>query len=214
MGKNILTPQPLIVDDCAVLCYNANNDSEVKMKVDIFNTDKKYDIIYADPPWQFLTWSNKGKGRSAEKHYVTMAKYDIQKLPISNISAENSVLFLWATAPCLIEALELIKAWGFTYKTVGFTWVKQCKKSDKLFTGMGYYTRANAEFCLLATKGKILERKSHSVSQIIVSHIEEHSKKPTEARDRLTKLFGNDLQKIELFARQYADGWDCWGNEV
>ena len=184
------------------------------MKVDIFNANKKYDIILCDPPWQFLTWSNKGKDRSAEKHYATMAKYDIQKLPVSNISAENSVLFLWATAPCLIEALELIKAWGFTYKTVGFTWVKQCKKSDKLFTGMGYYTRANAEFCLLATKGKILERKSHSISQIIVSHIEEHSKKPAEARDRITKLFGNDLQKIELFARQYADGWDCWGNEV
>lgn len=206
--------QPIIVDDCAVLCYNVNNDSEVKMKVDIFNADKKYDIILCDPPWQFLTWSNKGKDRSAEKHYATMAKYDIQKLPVSNISAKNSVLFLWATAPCLIEALELIKAWGFTYKTVGFTWVKQCKKSDKLFTGMGYYTRANAEFCLLATKGKILERKSHSISQIIVSHIEEHSKKPAEARDRITKLFGNDLQKIELFARQYADGWDCWGNEV
>lgn len=209
-----MTLQPIIVDDCAVLCYNVNNDSEVKMKVDIFNADKKYDIILCDPPWQFLTWSNKGKDRSAEKHYATMAKYDIQKLPVSNISAKNSVLFLWATAPCLIEALELIKAWGFTYKTVGFTWVKQCKKSDKLFTGMGYYTRANAEFCLLATKGKILERKSHSISQIIVSHIEEHSKKPAEARDRITKLFGNDLQKIELFARQYADGWDCWGNEV
>ena len=204
----------IIVDDCAVLCYNVNNDSEVKMKIDIFNTDKKYDIIYCDPPWQFLTWSNKGKDRSAEKHYATMAKYDIQKLPVSNISAKNSVLFLWATAPCLIEALELIKAWGFTYKTVGFTWIKQCKKSNKLFTGMGYYTRANAEFCLLATKGKILERKSHSVSQVIVSHIEEHSKKPAEVRDRITKLFGNDLKKIELFARQYADGWDCWGNEV
>lgn len=209
-----MTLQPLIVDDCAVLCYNVNKDSEVKMKIDIFNTDKKYDIIYSDPPWQFLTWSNKGKGRSAEKHYPTMQKAAIQDLPISKISSENSVLFLWATAPCLIEAIELIKAWGFTYKTVGFTWIKQCKKSNKLFTGMGYYTRANAEFCLLATKGKVLDRISHSVSQVIVSHIEEHSKKPAEVRDRITKLFGNDLKKIELFARQYADGWDCWGNEV
>ena len=209
-----MTLQPLIVDDCAVLCYNVNKDSEVKMKIDIFNTNKKYDIILCDPPWQFLTWSNKGKGRSAEKHYPTMQKAAIQDLPISKISSENSVLFLWATAPCLIEAIELIKAWGFTYKTVGFTWIKQCKKSNKLFTGMGYYTRANAEFCLLATKGKVLDRISHSVSQVIVSHIEEHSKKPAEARDRITKLFGNDLKKIELFARQYADGWDCWGNEV
>ena len=183
------------------------------MKVDIFNTENKYKIIYADPPWQFLTYSEKGKGRSADRHYNTMAKSEIQKLPISQISQDNAVLFLWATAPCLIESIELISAWGFTYKTVGFTWIKQCKKSEKLFTGMGYYTRSNAEYCLLATRGKILERKSHSVSSAIISHIEEHSKKPNEIRQRIVELFG-DIPRIELFARQYAEGWDCWGNEV
>lgn len=179
---------------------------------DIFTTDKKYSIIYADPPWRFCTYSDKGKGRSAERHYPTMPKDEIQKLPISRISAKDSVLFLWATAPCLIEAFELIRSWGFTYKTVGFTWIKQCRKSEKLFTGMGYYTRANAEYCLLATKGRVLERKSHSVSSVIISHIREHSRKPDEARKRIVELFG-DILRIELFARESVSGWDCWGNE-
>ena len=133
------------------------------MVTDIFSSNKKYAIIYADPPWSFKTYSEKGKGRSAERHYPTMQKADIQSLPIKNRSAKDSVLFLWVTAPCLIEGIELISAWGFTYKTVAFTWVKQNKKTDGIFTGMGYYTRSNAEYCLLATKGKVLERKSHSI---------------------------------------------------
>ncbi|MCM1438737.1 MAG: MT-A70 family methyltransferase [Roseburia sp.] len=183
------------------------------MITDIFKTDKKYSIIYADPPWSFKTYSDKGKGRSAERHYPTMSKEDIQRLPIKSIAAKDSVLFLWVTAPCLIEGIELITAWGFTYKTVAFTWVKQNKKSDGIFTGMGYYTRANAEYCLLATKGKVLERKSHSVSSVVLSHRERHSKKPDEVRDRIVKLFG-DIPRIELFAREQADGWDAWGNEL
>ncbi len=180
---------------------------------DIYTTDKKYSIIYADPPWQYFTYSKKGQGRSAESHYPTMPKSEIQKLPIPRISAKDSVLFLWATAPCLIEAFELIEAWGYTYKTVGFTWIKRCRKSDKLFLGMGYYTRANAEYCLLATKGRVLERKSHSVSSVIISHIREHSRKPDEARERIVELFG-DIPRIELFARESMSGWDCWGNET
>ena len=123
------------------------------------------------------------------------------------------MLLLWVTAPCFEEGLELIKAWGFTYKTVGFTWVKLNKKSSSFFMGMGYYTRSNAEYCLLATRGKVLERKSHSVSSVLCTHIEEHSKKPAVTRERIEELFGY-IPRIELFARQYADGWDCWGNEV
>lgn len=183
------------------------------MITDIFSPSKKYNIIYADPPWAFKTYSDKGKGRSAEKHYPTMRKEDIQNLPVRKIAADNSVLLLWVTAPCLIEGIELITAWGFTYKTVAFTWVKQNKKSDGIFTGMGYYTRANAEYCLLATKGKVLERKSRSVSSVVISHIERHSQKPIEVRKRIEELFG-DIPRIELFARQQADGWDSWGNEL
>ena len=183
------------------------------MKEDIFTTNKRYDVIYADPPWRFLTYSEKGKGRSAERHYPTMAKEEIQSLPVKRISAKDSVLFLWVTAPCLIEGLELIKAWDFTYKTVAFTWVKQNKRNDKPFMGLGYYTRANAEYCLIATKGKVLERKSRSVSSVVISHIERHSKKPDEVRKRIVKLYGN-RPRIELFAREKSDGWDCFGNEV
>lgn len=183
------------------------------MKTDIFSTDRRYEIIYADPPWSYKVWSDKGKGRSAESHYPTMAKEDIQRLPVKRIAAKDSVLFLWVTAPCLIEGIELITAWGFEYKTVAFTWVKQNKKSDSIFMGMGYYTRSNAEYCLLATKGKVLERKSHSISSVVLSHIERHSQKPNEVRERIVKLFG-DRPRIELFARQYANGWDVWGNEV
>jgi len=183
------------------------------MFTDIYKTDKRYSVIYADPPWSFKTYSDKGKGRSAERHYPTMRKEDIQKLPVRNISAKDSVLLLWVTAPCLTEGIELITAWGFTYKTVAFTWVKQNKKSDGLFTGMGYYTRSNPEYCLLATRGKVLKRRSHSVHSVVVSHIGRHSQKPDEVRRRIEELFG-EVPKIELFAREHADGWDCWGNEV
>lgn len=183
------------------------------MLTDIFTTSNKYSIIYADPPWQFKTYSDKGKGRSADCHYPTMSKGEIQNLPIQNIAAKDSILFLWVTAPCLIEGIELISAWGFTYKTVAFTWIKQNKKSDSIFKGMGYYTRSNAEYCLLAIRGRVFDRKSRSVSSVVISHIVEHSRKPNEVQNRIVQLFG-DLPKIELFARQTVGGWDCWGNET
>jgi len=175
--------------------------------------NKKYKIIYADPPWSYKVWSNKGKGRSAESHYSTMSKEEIQSLPVQDISEKDSVLFLWVTAPCLLEGVELIGKWGFEYKTVGFTWVKRNKIADSWFWGMGYYTRANAELCLLATKGDPLKRISRSVHQIVDARIERHSKKPDVVRERIVELFGN-LPRIELFARERVDGWDCWGLEV
>ena len=112
----------------------------------------------------------------------------------------------------LCEALEVLTAWGFSYKTVAFVWVKQNRKNDDLFTGMGYWTRANAEICILATKGHP-KRVDAGVRQVILSHIEEHSKKPDEARERIVRLMG-DLPRVELFARQSPEGWDVWGNEV
>ena len=181
--------------------------------IDIFTTEKKYNIIYADPPWSYKTWSGKGKEKkSAENHYQCMKKEDIQNLPIQRISADDCVLLLWVTFPCLEEGLELIKAWGFTYKTCGFTWVKRNKKSDGWFWGLGYWTRANAELCLIATKGRP-KRMSKSVHQIIDSPVREHSRKPDEVRNRIAELCG-DVPRIELFARQSTRGWDCWGNEV
>lgn len=173
---------------------------------------KKYNIIYADPPWEYRTYSKKGKGRSAESHYPTMSIEQIKALPVSELAAPDCALFMWITFPCLYEALEVIEAWGFSYKTVAFVWVKQNRKADSLFWGMGYWTRANAELCIMATKGHP-KRESSSVHQIIMSHVEEHSKKPDEARSRIVQLVG-DLPRIELFARQSPEGWDVWGNEV
>ena len=181
------------------------------MKVDIYDTDKKYNIIYADPAWQYDF--GKTSSRFVNNKYTVMDKQSICELPVKSISAENSVLLMWITFPKLDWALDVIKAWGFNYKTVAFTWIKQNKKSDSLFWGMGYYTRSNAEICLLATKGKTLERKSKSVHQVVISKIREHSRKPDEVRDRIVELFG-DIPRIELFARQQVNGWNCWGNEV
>lgn len=137
---------------------------------------------------------------------------EIKALPVGQLAAMDCALFLWVTFPCLYEAFEVLDAWGFAYKTVAFVWVKQNRQSDGLFWGMGYWTRANAELCILATKGRP-RRKSAGVHQVILSHVEQHSKKPDEARERIVALMG-DLPRIELFARQETPGWDVWGNEV
>lgn len=173
--------------------------------------NNKYQIIYADPPWSFKTYSEKGKDRSPEKYYNTESIEEIKKIPIQDITDENCVLFMWATYPTLPQAFEVIKAWGFTYKTVAFTWTK-ITKNKKEFIGLGYWTRANPEICLLATKGKP-KRKSADVRNWITSIIREHSRKPDEIRDRIVRLLG-DLPRIELFARQRTEGWSVWGNQV
>lgn len=173
---------------------------------------KKYGIIYADPPWHYRVYSKKGAGRSAESHYPTMTIEKIQALPVSELADKDCALFMWITFPLLKESLSVLSAWGFKFKTIAFVWIKQNRKSDSLFWGMGYWTRTNAEFCVLATKGKP-KRMAKNVHQVIVSHIEEHSKKPDEARRRIVRLMG-DLPRIELFARQKTAGWDVWGNEV
>ena len=174
--------------------------------------DKKYNIIYADPPWNYKVWSAKGTGRSAEQHYSTMTIKDIQDMPIQDIADDNCILFMWVTYPLLEDSFDIIESWGFTYKTVAFTWVKRNKKSDSWFWGLGHWTRANAEICLLATKGKP-KRISAGVHQIVDDRIMEHSKKPDTVRQRIIELMG-DLPRIELFARETAEGWDSWGNEV
>ena len=127
-------------------------------------------------------------------------------------SLKSLPLFLWATFPQLPEALQLIKAWGFTFKTVAFVWLKRNKKSPTWFYGLGYWTRGNAEICLLAKRGKP-KRHSAGVHQFIISPVEEHSKKPDVTRDKIVELAG-DLSRVELFARQKTPGWDVWGNEV
>lgn len=179
------------------------------MKIDIYNTNKKYNIIYADPPWSY---KDKKCNGNCESHYKTMNIKDICNLPIKNIANKDCVLFLWVTYPMLSEGLKLIEEWGFKYKTIGFQWIKQNKSGKGFFFGLGRWTRGNSECCLIAVKGKP-KRISNSVSQLVFSPLQEHSKKPDIVREKIVELIG-DKSRIELFARQTVDGWDCWGNEV
>lgn len=172
----------------------------------------RFGVILADPPWRYVVWSNKGNGRSAESHYPTMSLDEICALPVKELAAPDSALFLWVTFPNLPDAFRVIQAWGFRYKTVAFVWVKRNRKSAGWFWGLGYWTRANAEICLLATKGHP-KRQSRRVHQVIDTSVEEHSKKPDVTRQRIVELMGN-VPRIELFARQKCPGWHAWGNEV
>ena len=173
--------------------------------------DKKYKIIYADPPWHYKDKARSGKRGAGYKYRVESNEY-LENLPVEEIADDDCVLFLWVTFPKLSECWELIKRWGFEYKTVGFTWVKKNKKKDTWFWGMGNWTRANAEICLLCTRGKP-KRVSASVHSVIDAPIGRHSEKPKEVRDKIVELMG-DIPRIELFARDRTDGWDVWGLEV
>lgn len=244
-----------------------------------------YQIIYADPPWSY---NQRGRG-AAENHYETMSIDDLEQLPVERLAAENAVLFLWATMPLLPEALDLGRAWGFSYKTCAFTWIKHYEPSGKPAMGGGMWTRANAELCLLFVRGEPPRRVSRAVRQLVETgpddkivcddgvtvpdyngsptcecghsrsvHLEDpsgyegnlcihvkakelqdcgcngykpmyvpqvvgdvlraprgsHSAKPVEVRRRIDALMGEGPSRVELFARERADGWDAWGAEV
>lgn len=173
---------------------------------------KKYNIIYADPPWNFKHYSDKGRDRSPANYYRLQNIEDLKKLNIKKLADDNCILFMWVTYPFLEKAMDVINAWGFRYKTAGFVWVKKNKKSDSWFWGMGYWTRANSELCLIATKGSP-QRKSSSVHELVCTRIEKHSKKPDIVKEKIVELMG-DVPRIELFARTKTKGWDVWGDEI
>lgn len=171
---------------------------------------KKYQIIYADPPWRY---QNGGVQGGVDAQYQTMKLADIKALPINELAEDTSVLLLWATFPQLQGALDVMQAWGFQYKTLGFSWLKTYKNGTPFF-GIGYCAKSNQEVCLLGVKGKAhLLVKSNSVSSFISTVKTKHSEKPQVFRDKIVELFG-DIPRIELFARQKTEGWDVWGNEV
>lgn len=175
-----------------------------------------YSIIYADPPWHFETWGE-GGNRNVTAKYPTMTCAEMCELPVSDWAADDCALFMWIVWPKLFEAIDVMKAWGFTYKTCAFCWLKadpyRLFADEKTpFAGMGYWTRANSEVCLLGTRGKP-KRRSASVRQGIISPRREHSRKPDKIPDRIVELMG-DLPRLEMFARTKRDGWDAWGNET
>lgn len=185
----------------------------------------KFDVIYADPSWEFKTYSKKGKGKSPEQHYPCMDINEIYNLPVSDISSDNSACFLWVTFPLLKEGIKTLESWGFTYKTVAFVWVKRNKVSqDTNFWGLGHWSRSNVEMVLLGTKGNP-KRVSKSVHQVvetfdnfetenITSPIGQHSVKPSEVKKRIEMLMGDEVSKAILFTRTQAIGWTCLGNEI
>jgi N6-adenosine-specific RNA methylase IME4 len=170
-----------------------------------------YGTILVDPPWHWQARSPRGEGRSAARHYDVMSFTDLCALPVADLAARDCALFLWATDPLLPRAIELIEAWGFVYKTVGFVWVKTNAVDGGFFTGMGFWTRANAELCLLATRGRP-QRLAKDVRRLVIAPRREHSRKPDQVRERIERLVPGP--RVELFARSSAPCWDSWGDEV
>lgn len=185
-----------------------------------------YGAILADPPWSFNSWSDKGKNRPpdamvrqkglVERHYKTMDMDEIAALPVGELAAKDCALFCWACWPTITDALAIIEGWGFTFKTMGFVWVKG--EGLPLFPddikdqmGLGYWTRANSEPCILATRGKP-KRQAADVRQTILSRRREHSRKPDCQYERIERLVAGPY--LEMFARNRRKGWDSWGNEI
>ncbi len=179
---------------------------------------KKYQIIYADPPWRYNFSGTRAKPLI---DYPTMGKEQICGLNVKDIAENNSMLLMWVTFPLLNWAFDVMQAWGFDYVTNAFTWIKENRTGNGLFWGMGFYTRSNAELCLLGRRGDGVPVKDHSVHSVIMTPIARHSKKPPIIRTHIETLFG-EASRIELFARKPEllfdaegyNGWDVWGNEV
>lgn len=177
-----------------------------------------YGAILADPPWSFEVWSGKGTARSAENHYSTMTMRQISRLPVDELAAKDCALLIWCCWPSLPDALRIIEAWGFEYKTCGFDWMKahagqldMLRDDTDASMGMGYWTRANTEPCLLAVRGKP-KRLDAGVRQGIIEPRREHSRKPDCVHGRIEKLVAGPY--LELFARAPRSGWTVWGNDT
>lgn len=168
---------------------------------------RKYDVIYADPPWSY---KDKGCNGNAADHYPVMKDEDICKLPVRELANDDCVLFIWATYPKLKEALKVIEAWGFKYKSIAFQWIKQNRNGDGFFFGLGRWTRGNTEPCLIAVKGKP-HRVSNSVSQLIFAPLRAHSQKPDITRDKIKELMGGGSLLHRAFCKEYNAGVGCLG---
>jgi len=192
--------------------------------------NKKYNIIYADPPWEYknTTFGKRinDKESTFKESYSPLLRYpcmtleQIKSLPIEDIVEKDAVLFLWTTGPFMEQATQVIDAWGFQYKTVGFVWIKTTQLSKGrpgspdgwLKKNLGKWTLSSTEFVLLGTKGS-LKKETKNIRQVVMSPIRGHSQKPEVVRERIVALLG-DKPRIELFARDKPEGWDVWGNEI
>jgi N6-adenosine-specific RNA methylase IME4 len=193
-----------------------NGEKCEDLAVDTFGEEiggQKHEIIYADPGWRYRDKAKAGSRGVDGKYKSTMSMDEIVDLPVQQIATDNAYLFLWVTSPLIGEIIQsgLMKHWGFKQKNVAFTWIKTTKHG-KLHWGMGNWTRANPEFCLLGIRGKP-KRISCAVHSVVMAPIGPHSRKPDVVRDRIVELCG-DLPRVELFARQRTPGWLAWGDEL
>ncbi len=187
-----------------------------------------FSAIVADPPWKYvsfteLTPENWDGRRDAEKHYKVMRLRDIMALPVADLATPDTHLFLWTTGPFLEKSFSVLRAWGFRYSSVAFTWTKLKRSHNDrqlrilptaeadLFFGPGHTTRKNSEFCLLGRKGNP-KRLSKSVREPILAPVREHSRKPDEVYERVQAYCAGPY--LDLFSRQRRPGWTSWGNEV
>ena len=189
-----------------------------------------YGAILADPPWHFQAWASPKWNGEYRKDgtkiispgrypdYQTMSEKNLASLAVADLAAENCVLFMWACWPMIEQAFRTIDTWGFAFKTAAFVWCKAHAGQLEMFEqsipdqmGLGYWTRANTEACLLAIRGKP-KRLNADVRQAIIAPRREHSRKPDGVHERIERLVAGPY--LELFARQRRPGWDCWGNET
>ena len=178
--------------------------------------DKKYRIVYADPPWHFGSrrGSKPSIGEQVPLAYGTMSERQLLDLPVGDISLTNAVLFLWTTDAHLPLALRVMEAWGFRYRTIAFEWLKRTVRDRPVFV-MGNWTNKSVELCLLGTRGRVHAfLEDRTVRQLVEARRVKHSAKPDEVRRRIVQMFGDAGPRIELFARERHDGWDAWGDEI
>jgi N6-adenosine-specific RNA methylase IME4 len=178
-------------------------------------------IGYVDPPWNFHAWSHRGEGKGACQHYQCQDLDTLKALPIGDLMAPDSALFCWVVQPMLPEALQVLAAWGFSFRTVAFVWIKmpaswsehQLPLRIRPRMGLGYHTRSGSEQCWLAIRGRGYKRQSMGIEQVVHAPVREHSRKPDEVAARIEQLVGS-VPRIELFARQQRSDWVAWGNEA
>ena len=169
--------------------------------------DKKYRVIYADPPWHFGSRFRSTGSNQRSLIYNTMRTSEIQALPVNDICLSNSVLFLWTTDAHLEQAMWVINSWGFAYKTVALVW-------NKMNNNPGNWTLKSCELCLLAACGRVHAfLETYKERQLVEAKRAGPSQKPDEVRESIERMFG-DVPRIELFAREKHDGWDAWGDEL
>jgi len=192
----------------------------------------EFPVIVIDPPWDFKTYSEAGRGRNADNHYPTQHLKWIAEIPVKDVAAPSCALFMWTTSPFMVHMPQILESWGFEYSTVAFVWLKMNKYPwismlgtlDDVIArikrtgagslwklGNGYCTRANAEFCVYARRG-MPKRRDAGVYQIIIEEIREHSRKPEQQYERIQRLFAGPY--LEIFARETRPGWTAIGNEI